>query len=489
PTTTSALNNAQPSSTRAAATITIHHPSGTTTTSVGPNYYHSTSATTKSGGAGAPVKSPSLDSSATLTSLSPSSSTALQRYADPCEYPSTTICIKILLNTKASFRFIFLLFFLKQDERFRDAFCYCQHPFYGGTKNNSSYHYNLKNKNSVPPGTTPVLFMFPFPSYDEHFPITVQVTSSFDDWQRDTPLMTKNEQESRFETEILVDLEKLPEVYQRESDSNVTRSGAGAESDAAGGELNPGAKLRRKLIYKFVLDGQQWVTDAARSKAALEVAEEIMVVKETVAVAAVSQSTIRDGAIDTSSPVGELSTAANSVAGTAAAIIAETARQIRKRSLSTSMISIEAENNECERDEDYGVTILQGEPVTVSTTATTSLTFFGDHRSAAIKRSMIMTRTSADTMFHNDDLSAREAAAPFTAFSDLSDDSPAHDLPHSVAILFSNSLTFSFGSKSTHLPAMNYGDPSRDFMIQTSLPMTALSILVPRLPSMTTLAL
>lgn len=38
-----------------------------------------------------------------------------------------------------------------------------------------------------------------------------------------------------------------------------------AERDVAGGELQPGAKLRRKLIYKFVLDGQQWVTNASQS--------------------------------------------------------------------------------------------------------------------------------------------------------------------------------------------------------------------------------
>lgn len=92
------------------------------------------------------------------------------------------------------------------------------------------------------------------------------MTGSFDDWQKNTPLLTKNEQEGRFEAEILVDLEKLPEVYQEENDNGISGVAAPAvENDAAGGELPPGAKLKRKLIYKFVLDGEQWVTDAGQS--------------------------------------------------------------------------------------------------------------------------------------------------------------------------------------------------------------------------------
>ncbi|KAG9061986.1 hypothetical protein KI688_006704 [Linnemannia hyalina] len=154
---TSSPNIAQPSSSRAAATV--HRPSGPT----------------------------------------------LQWYADPYEYPSTTSCIKISLNPKASFRFLCLRF-------------------------------------------------------------SVQVRGSFDDWQRDTPLLVKNEQEGRFKAEILVDLERLPEAYQEETYSSAGGDGeaVAAKSDADG-ELPPGAKLRHKLIYKFVLDGHQWVTEAGQS--------------------------------------------------------------------------------------------------------------------------------------------------------------------------------------------------------------------------------
>lgn len=453
--------------------------------------------------------SSSLDSSATLASSTPSSLTALQRYPDPYEYPSTTTCIKISLYPKASFRFLRLRFFRKQNERLRGDFYYRQHPSYGGANNNTSYYYNLNNKNGAPLRTTPVFFTFPFPSYDEHFPSTVQVTGSFDDWQRDTPLLTKNEQEGLFEAEILVDLEKLPEVYQEESDSRVIGGGGAvaAERDVAGGEFPPGAKLGRKLIYKFVLDGQQWVTDASQSlerdhegnlnnirflenvtveerrdqQNESEVAREsrkeavkTLEVKDGLVVIGLGQSMMtRDGAIDALSTAGEFSAVANCGSDI------ETSRRAKKRPLTTSMISIEAEDDKRERDGDYGVAILQGEPVTVSTTAMTSLTFFGDHRSAAIERTMMMTRTSVDTMIHSDS----NNAAPSTA-SDLSDDSPENYLP-----LSSNSLPLSFRSKSVHLPVMNYGDPSRDFVVHAALPTTALSTSVPQLPSITTLAL
>ncbi|KAG0282691.1 hypothetical protein BGZ96_000205 [Linnemannia gamsii] len=439
------------------------------------NYYYSTNATAAK--SGTLVKSSSLDSSATLAS---SSSTALQRYADPCEHPSTTTCIKISLNPKATFRFLRLRFFRKQNEGFRDDFYYRQHPSHGGVNNNSSYYYNLNNKNGVPPRATPVLFTFPFPSHDEHFPSTVQVTGSFDDWQKDAPLLTKNEQEGRFEAEILVDLEKLPEVYQEENDNSISGVAATtAENDAAGGELPPGAKLKRKLIYKFVLDGEQWVTDAGQSlerdyegnlnnirflenvpgfekqtkqteyEVACGSAEDIMralEVKEIPAIV-VGQSMMRDDAFDAdTSPPGETTTTtANSIAETTVG------KMTKKRLPSTSMISIEAEDDKRERDGDYGVAILRGEPMTVSTTAMTSLTFFGDHRSAAIERSMRMTTNSVDSMIYDNDHSDSDTAAPSITSCDLSDsDSNSNDnsLPHSETVVSYNSPPLSAGSSS-----------------------------------------
>lgn len=197
---------------------------------------------------------------------------------------------------------------------------------------------------------------------------------------------------------------------------------------------------------------------------------------------------MRDGAFDAdTSPTGEnTTTAANSIVETT------TGKTAKKRLPSTSMISIEAEDDERERDGDYGVAILRGEPMTVSTTAMTSLTFSRDHRSAALERSMRMTTNSVDNMIHNHN--DNETAATSIASYDLSDShNKANDnsLLQSKAIISYSSLPLSTGSpsKSTHLPVINYVDPTRDFVGQISLPTTALSTSVPQLPSMTTLAL
>ncbi|KAG0263383.1 hypothetical protein BGZ95_003809 [Linnemannia exigua] len=519
------------------------------------NYYYSSSNNdTKSV---ALIKSSSLDSSATLTSSA--TTTALQRYEDPFDYATTTTCIKISLNPKATFRFLRLRFFRKQNEGFRDDYYFRQHPSYtnGGKKYDASSR------------TTPVLFTFPFPSYDEHFPSTVQVTGTFDDWQRDAPLLIKNEEEGRFEAEILVDLERLPEVYQEEEediDSISCGTNSAAAAVAGEAELPAGAKLRRKLIYKFVLGGQQWVTDAGQSLERdhegnlnnIRFLEDVTVeerkaeqqwqqdevkakdtgktrteeeIVETLVLKEVKQTTLGDDAIN-ASPAGEnvapLVPTYNTGAVVAEAVHASTGELTRKRRsrlFSTSMISINGEDDEREHDGDYGVAIVQGDPVTVSTTAMTSLTFFGDHRSAAMERSirMIMSSVdnmspsdSSDTMIHDSTSSDCDTAAPSILSEDsptssrrastvLADDSilPTHNnnnssdgnhssnLPLSTTVVSSNSLPSSIGSKSTILPIVMYsGDTTaRDFMVQAVQPTTAVTTLAPQLPSMTSIAL
>lgn len=216
------------------------------------------------------------------------------------------------------------------------------------------------------------------------------------------------------------------------------------------------------------------------AREAVEGVVKALEVKEAPAVVAGGRSMMmRDRAIDALSPAGKISAVANCVADT------EMSRRTKKRPLSTSMISTEAEDDRRERDGDYGVAILQDEPVTISITAMTRLTFFGDHRSAATERSLMMTRASVDTTIHNDDShSEGDTVAPSITSSDLSEDSPAYYVP-----LSNSNVPLSFGFKSAHLSTMNYGDPSRDFVVQAAHPTTALSTSVPQLPSMTTLTL
>ncbi|KAF9086670.1 hypothetical protein BGX29_001291 [Mortierella sp. GBA35] len=335
------------------------------------------------------------------------------------------------------------------------------------------------------PRTTPVLFTFPFPSYDEHFPSTVQVTGTFDDWQRATMLLTKNEQEGRFEAEILVDLEKSPGVYQevvQEHDNNsngATMDGCG-DGDDNGGELPAGARLRRKLIYKFVLDGHHWVTDAGQSlerdhegnlnnirflenvtvderrqqqqstaqDAEVEVEEALksLEVKEVQAMA-------RDDSISASA-AGATTTLATTDA-TIAVSVDETANEIKSRPVSTSMISIDADDAVREHDGDYGVAILQGAPVTVSTTSMPNL-HETHHRLSTIEGSMRMTMESVDTI------------TPSNSSSTISSCSTSTVHPINVT--------------------MHNEDTTKEFVVQASAPTTAVSTSVPQLPSTSTLA-
>ncbi|KAG0216773.1 hypothetical protein B0O80DRAFT_458359 [Mortierella sp. GBAus27b] len=95
------------------------------------------------------------------------------------------------------------------------------------------------------PRTATVTFTFPI-APDQHAPSTVQVTGVFDDWQKsESGFLTKNESHRHFEGTVAVDLDRLQEVTLEGKDDHKKKM------------------KRRKLVYKFVLDGHQWVTDPA----------------------------------------------------------------------------------------------------------------------------------------------------------------------------------------------------------------------------------
>ncbi|KAF9372968.1 hypothetical protein CPB97_000903 [Podila verticillata] len=85
---------------------------------------------------------------------------------------------------------------------------------YGYNNNNDSY-YNPNYDASMSPRDTPVLFTFPYPPYGHHFPTSVQVTGNFDEWQR-TCYLHKNDVLNRFETDVQIDLERLTLVKDHE---------------------------------------------------------------------------------------------------------------------------------------------------------------------------------------------------------------------------------------------------------------------------------
>lgn len=97
------------------------------------------------------------------------------------------------------------------------------------------------------PRFLPIRFTFPFPPSDQPFPSSVQVTGNFEDWSRShkAGFLHRNEQEGRFETELEIDLDQLDPI---EGNS----------------EHEQHHSQHRKVIFKFVLDGHNWVTDPAQ---------------------------------------------------------------------------------------------------------------------------------------------------------------------------------------------------------------------------------
>ncbi|KAF9932777.1 hypothetical protein FBU30_007283 [Linnemannia zychae] len=464
------------------------------------NYYYSKS--------GALVKS-SFDSSSTL--FSSATSTALQSYDDTFEYPSSTTCITIAFNPKSTFRFLRLRFFRKLNDGYRDDYYYRQNPSYGGGKN-SSYCKNVVR-------VTPVMFTFPFPSYDENFPKTVQVTGTFDNWRRETPFLTKNEQEGRFEGEILVDLERLPEVYQEEGS---TRNGDSTmvENEAGRFELPVGAKLRRKLIYKFVLDGQHYVTDAGQSlerdnegnlnnirfleNAALDeqqIEQEMFEAAKDALEEVINALDVKDGLMDgqrnldiedyetlISNEAADSSSAENQVpfSTDSNAIESTVVIEEKTRPILISTVGAGADDNR-EKNGDNDVATLQEDPVTASTTAMANLTFFGDHCCATIDQSVQMTESSyplpSDKVIHS------TSDNDMTASSSTLDDSSSKYSKRSISNALNDKsvaplpLSASGYSKSRISHAMAFSDLTQEIVGQTGLPTTAVTISMPQLPS------
>ncbi|KAG0343311.1 hypothetical protein BG004_005409 [Podila humilis] len=119
------------------------------------------------------------------------------------------------------------------------------------------------SSSSPPTRETLVLFTFPYPplEHDHHhyFPSSVQVTGNFDEWQR-TCYLHKNDALNRFEVHVEIDLERLPlvKVSVLKKNTKQNQGGLDEEEEEKDEQVEEG---QRKVVYKFVLDGQNWIAD------------------------------------------------------------------------------------------------------------------------------------------------------------------------------------------------------------------------------------
>ncbi|KAG0369125.1 hypothetical protein BGZ54_000239 [Gamsiella multidivaricata] len=130
---------------------------------------------------------------------SPSGGQDTNRISPDCSIPATT-CIKISLQPTPTFKFV-----------------------------KPKCVIILKFSYPVPSNT---------PDSPSKIPDVVQVTGTFNGWKRSDPL-TRNQETSRFEGEIPVAVDSIREQDQGQGAVNNTK----------------------KILFKFVLDGAQWVTD------------------------------------------------------------------------------------------------------------------------------------------------------------------------------------------------------------------------------------
>ncbi|KAF9407998.1 hypothetical protein BGZ94_002490, partial [Podila epigama] len=182
------------------------------------------------------------------------------------------------------------------------------------------------------PRETPVLFTLPYPPYGHHFPASVQVTGNFDDWQR-TCYLHKNDALNRFEGTVQIDLERLALISQHDDE----------------------AQKKRKVVFKYVLDGHNWVTNPEQD---LERDYEGNLNN----IRFLEDVTLDEEEAEKKEIIQDSSSALKVV------VAAGDAQPSQDESVTPAPIKSSLVNgDEHDGDGDYGVVLLRGEPVTLST--------------------------------------------------------------------------------------------------------------------------
>ncbi|KAF9154589.1 hypothetical protein BG015_000496 [Linnemannia schmuckeri] len=169
---------------------------------------------------------PSRNNSTNNTNNTRRSSSNSNRISPESSIPATT-CIKISLQPTPSFKFV-------KPNSSTTTMASLEYPQQASATTTAA-------TTAAVGGTVTVKFTYPVPSTNSStaVPELVQVTGTFNAWQRSQPL-TCNQDQTFFEADIPIDLASLPQ-----------ETGNKKQEDAS----------RKKILFKFVLDGESWVTD------------------------------------------------------------------------------------------------------------------------------------------------------------------------------------------------------------------------------------
>ncbi|KAF9281179.1 hypothetical protein BGZ74_002446 [Mortierella antarctica] len=325
---------------------------------------------------------------------------------------------------------------------------YHSNYYYGYNYNDDSY-YNPNYDDSIMPRDTPVLFTFPYPPNGHDFPTSVQVTGNFDEWQR-TCYLHKNDLLNRFEAEVQIDLERLALVNDEDKEE----------------------KRKRKVVFKYVLDGHNWITDPdqAQERDYEGNLNNIRFLRDITAEEKGPQEKNEEIKEYLNEMIGDSGDAKPSQGGSVVPS-------------SNNLHSI-VNGDEHHGDGDYGVVLLQGEPVTVSPRIKNG----GAHPS--IDESTMPTSTSSYSLETAITTATTTTASAPSHSSSLPTSIHISTAPSSVTSLAAPSPTTNdHNNKATSASSHHNLFSNRKSMTVTpSAPTTAISTSAPAFPSTNTLS-
>ncbi|KAG0319737.1 hypothetical protein BG000_003799 [Podila horticola] len=298
------------------------------------------------------------------------------------------------------------------------------------------------------PRDTPVLFTFPYPPYGHHFPTSVQVTGNFDEWRR-TCYLHKNDLLNRFEAEVHIDLERLALVKGEDDDED--------------------ENMKRKVVFKYVLDGHNWITDPDQD-------QERDYEGNLNNIRFLQDITEEEKETQEKDEIEEHLNERIESSGDA------------KLALDGSVVPANNHHNVVDGDEhdgdgDYGVVLLQGEPVTVSPRIKN-----GDAH-PSVDESAMPTSTSS----HSLETLITTTTTTTALAPSLSSSRPTtihiSTAPSSLTSLAASSPTTSDHDSKASSPSSHHSlfNNRKSMTVKPSAPTTAISTSAPALPSTDTL--